>query len=960
MEKIFDDIHLIDALKTPAEENVKSSKIRKWLQQNSQVKLKSALKVVSGLSCKMLLINEYYLWTNSTGKRLGASLQQFRIQNKIDTLIKFNIAGLNAKERNGDTFESMLFRIFGVLSAENEEIVINQHKDMMMNSKLNFFSSHRKFLELLFRVIDIINQMKVMQIDLEQFKNILDKDIFKSREIKYIFRNLIDYDPFFKAYTEFLLNYLDSEISEVQTYSNKNIDKNRDKLLFKELANQDDVSGFSDISELLLDSNDNYIDVISIQFDLLLQRPLSNIYKLLRFPTTRDGFVQWIKSVPIPVRESQAFLSFVEQFKASIRRNAENYIIPRDDNEVLALFYDFSIDATEKYKLIYNSTVSEKLSAGLKKTCLHIIKNIQFNLEEDVIQGIIKKLNTAENFDHVNDILTTSKFNIAKRIRKVKNRIQPISDILHKKLQDKADFINSFGDLIKDEKLISVDILKELARLLRNKGDSSTVLNIANFLIRFYILLNCRLIIKNWTDYIDSISENDGIFLKKLISIESKDGIYEQIKKFKDDKPKIVTLLSGLIKRAHHERLLRQDIIKKLSFKHEELSLVKVGKISFSARIKRPHIYLLIHNELGELRYRKKGTYINNFLDFKNVAKRHNINALVKITDRQLKLVYQQAYLFLVDELDIYIKNRFALLDMEDKLTDMSQNNLGEEFEKSNRSRDFLQFYIDQGEKEEELRNTVILELEEEQQNSINNPKSLNRIQSEMRAQRIMLSRLDKMSNYIEKLMKESVSEEIQRVKEWASRKAADVPEQQEDIAEASVEMLLHQFSKVKKENIEVSFLNNTASDNLNLCSTIHDSIKENRSRSSEDLIHGHCSYLESYLSDLPEIETLIMENSIVDKEEHDPNEVFHNYMNLLTEGSSDVLNGILELTNKSKKELLVRKEYLHHIEKEVGLGFSILLYSKEVELQREAVEILNKLISFLSYELSVREKGYT
>jgi hypothetical protein len=757
------------------------------------------------------------------------------------------------------------------------------------------------------------------------------------------FLSFIGQLPSFRPYRSFIESFFTSKIALADTPASTVPRSNRDKLLFSKIKKKEKLDEITDLCEELLDSSESYREILIQEIHIRMNQPLLSAYKLLRFPLSRSNYLSWLEETSISPKELVSLKDQIEKEDLN-RRLESDEPPPNTPQELFLLFYNRKVDSTKKYKLI--TQARDKLPPTMVKLSLTLLKEKQYPLELANLRNTVNILSQAKKAEGLIEDLEKNSYNLRKKIGGFKKVFgERIANAKDKASKEHQVLLDSLLQAVKEEKDLDVHLLWKVFQELSILGDEANLIKVGSFLTSLYLSINALMLNNLLKSYLLTVANTSEIFVTRLLSNETRTSLASAIERFSGNKTQQLAKLDRYQIRGRREMEIRKDIIHDLAAHEGEKEVLKLGKFTFSVSKKERTYELFIHTNDGELRLHKVEKNICGYMDFKAFCWRNKIQDLIKINPQHLKLLFHQAHIRQVEDLLAFLQTRRYLYETPTPFHLQGLTQIKENIEATDKA---LAQAAERWDKENRLIRDLEMDLLGEQEKAESKDDQA-RVLEGLKMVKSAKEHMEKVEELLSDLQERLGQEEITRIKDWAQIQEGDLQEE-EDTEEVSQAMLEESFLDIGRDNLEVTFLNNRAKDNVRFFKTLDKHLKE---RMQDKKTHNHALFIAECIADFQEIRLYSTSFNLL-KEGQDPQECFNEFNREVEDFPFAEKTRLLSDTLDSiKAEKRRRRDYIDYCEKGVDLAQSIMMYHKEIQAQKDFVKNLSVLISLFEYEKS-------
>jgi hypothetical protein len=743
---------------------IKRNIIKELLKDYPRLKINQTIKNIKNLTDKIHFLDfsvqekgKLSFFENLTLSSLRASLES-RIKKRVNSLFK-EITTVN---RKGKKFEGILMGSLSPLIKENDSAVIEalfqklaSLPDTSPLSKL--YQPYIRQLSSCHRIIQNIRDTGITEDNIEKTINKYELEIVKPG-MRTLILNLFFLDNRFAPFKKLIqdsLSRLERPQEEKADYQQGILSPELDSMM--ELKNAEQFAARADE---LLKKNSRYLDELAYIFDIVLNRPLVNIYKILKFPIDRKLFKNWIEKAPLPAKMSGQTASQLSEINNMHTGQEKQDIKTRDD--LIKLIYNMKICFTNKYNFL-SELPKDTFNTPIVNYCLNDIQNVQFTIENKSLNYLLNQLNNCFSLSDIELVFKDDMEKIKARLTKYKNYLNKnVHELFKYKLKEINAVLNQIKKEIKEERFINVQDLISLQGIMDNPKDLMPVTKLANFLTGFYLILNAREILKFLKRFFKNIIKSDGLFLKNKLSSLTKEDIHDFCIKYTREPEFLKKTLNKYLKWGEQEKHLRESTLRSfqdkttgpgITVQKSKVSLLKYGN---------NYVLKIITREKGR-EFSREFSNVNNFLDFLNLVKKNKIENLLPVSIEQLKLLYQASFIDYIKNLSDYIVKKSKLLDIPFSSYVIKEVKSG--YERAPDKAGYIKQLREEGENEKNIRASCLDELQSENRiKELKNDEIQKRIQSEIGEQKKRLERIDKLMKFIGTLQEVSKNKPLKKV----------------------------------------------------------------------------------------------------------------------------------------------------------------------------------------------------
>ncbi|MBN1698581.1 MAG: hypothetical protein JW881_13785 [Spirochaetales bacterium] len=946
---------LIDEYCRETQLHGKKAFITGFFTKNPDINLTDILESIPTLTDKVHCIFFYENWKKNLGPFDYIRLNTLRskLYKQIIHRGKRIFSEIVKKDRQGKTFDEIILEKLIPLFIRNEYCILDEimkHFHSLLDSSSPLKKAHAGLIENIIKIFHIIQFIKEQGGTEETIKQTIDANVNtlkgKARFVLYV---IMSRDPYFNPYAVMLKNLLTSVDYSERKLSHEIPEQQR--VLLSRLEKIKDVREFVEAADSIVLDCKGYVSTIYENFELLLNEPLVNIYKILKFAGCKQLFHTWITRAPVAVRESTQLEKKVAVIQKELGERVASLTLPVNYRELTELMYCQHIDFTDKYKLLHKTigTFGDREADACIELCLKHIKTEQFQREKSLLVSTIQKLENIYTMQEISKLFENEKKTIEMKLRSYKKKfrenIKKISE--HVKFGIRKVY-PEIAELLKRERMLSQALLAFLDRREEQGKPIKLTVDIINFLNNFYIVLNYRIILDFWYQYYTSLVNTDGIFLKQMLSLMTKEALYDiGGTQDRDSKWKIARY-KELLEYGSIEKEIREKWHSRLMFSETEEKELSIDENTITLEKYGCSYTIIIKDASGKLLLSKTKTNIRCFLEFLESVKNHKIRTVVAINDRQLKLLYQKAHIDYLDSCMGYVKKRIALLEMRDPISGYSAeriNSLGGRITDGQLLKDI----VDECRNEFYLRKEILFSLKKELHESGGKEEQrLARINSETKEEVLALRKIDSVFNALRTAVRENnleIDESLLIIEDiplpLLEEEKSGEADRETDTAGKDDKKGLRKIEKLKRDNIECVLMNSRIRENIQIIKRVKARLEQGEQDETGDI--------RAMLEKMPELEVLDI-----------PEEIFYSIFRNIEDAEACVRDivaartieeacGFLEnLANRATVELDARQDYIYRHEKQDDITVSIVYYEKELEAQRERVELLHQFRGIL------------
>jgi hypothetical protein len=920
----------------------KKRKLRAFFNQQGVPEAKEEFMSLATLSDKSLFCTciQQFL-KNGEAKALWEE-QAKRTQQDIQLKALAITDQVRQQFRDGLAFADILQKAFLPMIEEREPLIIREVNTILTKEDLGEIEFHRNLIIAHLAVCYVI--VTHPQVDSkETLLDLLNKKSLSLPNNTKAFLAFAEKLPEFQRYSPFMASFFESKTALSATPSLVEPRTNKDRLLLSKIKKTENLPDITGLCEQLLDSSESYREILTQEVHIRMNLPLLSAYKLLRFPLSRSTFMGWLEETSISPKELASLKEQIEQEELT-RRLESQEDPPTSPHELFLLFYNRRIDATKKYKLICQA--KDKLPPEMVKLSLTLLKEKQYPLELTNLRHTLNILDQAKMAEALIEDLEQNSFNLRKKIGGFKKVFgQKIQEAKAKAEKAHLPLLDSLLRAIKKEKDLEVDLLWKVFQELTILGDEANLLKVGSFLTSLYLSINALLLNNLLRSYLLTVANTSEVFITRLLSNETRSSLAETLDKFKDNKAQQLAKLDRFLLRGKRELAVRQDILQDLTAHQGEKEVLKIGKFTFSVAKKDRTYELFIHSTEGDLRLHRTEKNICGFMDFKAFCRRNKIEALIKVSTRHLKLLFHQAHVRQVEDLIKFLETRRFLYETP---TPFFFQGLSQIKEALPFSEEGLEAAGQRWQKEASAIRSLEMDLLKEQEEA-ETKEDKGRVFEGLKMVRSAKAHMEKLQDLLNDLQDKLGQEEITQVKDWAERQTGDLQED-EDTQEVSLGMLEENFLDIGRDNLEVTFLNNRAKDNVKFFKKLNQHLQQRMQ--DQDTKH-HAQFIAGCIGEFQEIRLYQTDFNLI-KEGQDPQECFAEFIREVEDFPfAEKTRLMAETLERIKAEKRQRRDYIEYCEKGVNLAQSIMMYNQEIQAQKDFVKNLSILISLFEYEKS-------
>ncbi|MEJ2663772.1 MAG: hypothetical protein P8107_06985 [Spirochaetia bacterium] len=627
-----------------------------------------------------------------------------------------------------------------------------------------------------------------------------------------------------------------------------------------------------------------------------------------------------MEKAPLPAGLLPGIESKIQAIKAELERSSQSMGPPDTYEDLVTLIFDYKICFTDKYKLLTRILQNHDEKDALR-FCLDQIKNIHYKIENSFLSVVVNQLENCFSFSEIDIALDHDRKKIKQRIEDYKLKLKKnIDKLMQGEGGENYKILPSVLKYAAEEKMISREVFLQIDRRVNPQRRLGFIVRLANSLIGFYFLLNCKLILDLWEKYFHSLKVSDGVFLRHKLSTLTKEEIFELCAHYTHEKPVVVENLNRYLSWGRAERAVRKNVLTRLGAGENSAPEIRAGKYRLKGRKYGTTMFLRILDDENKDRFHKKVPGVNTYLDFTHIIKREKIDTLITIPEEKTKILYQSIHLDIIDELYGYIEERLQLLTFKNSLIRLSSREIQGEYQKSKAPEAYLGELLQSGRDEQAMRNTLLGKLEHDlKQTPTEETKISERIKLEIQNQKTALSHIDAMLGFIRNLGEKGPHAEA--VTAVSPRSAQEV------------------MAYLKMHRI---------ADNIRYVEELNGQIATGQGDGK----------ITELIKKLPEAEQFVMADSIYegkyDSFEQAKSEVKDG---LLLRSVEENLGFLQEILQTGKSEITARTAYVkkHGRYQRGSPGFA--LYTREMDEQHALLKAIPRFLDFIQHEIGALQE---
>jgi len=825
------------------------------------------------------------------------------------------------KNRRGRTFDEIIMGNITPLIRENETSVLDLVLRKIGKLKQAEAASriYASFIADLISAVHIINTIKDNGITAQSIEEVLVRSgssLLKAG-MRTVLQNVFFMDPQFALYKQKIQELLREMRRQELDKEAKSAAGRVEEVSLADLFRVKDLEEFLDKASVIVERDQKYVKEVARLFDLHLNKPLLGIYKLLKFPLDREAFRNWMRKAPMPAGLLPEIETEIEEIKAGFEKDAEGVTPPAGYEELLGLIYDYKICFTDKYKLVATVMKNHAEKKPLA-FCLDQIKNIQYKIENRFLTVVLGQLESCFSFSEAQKLLLADRKKIRERIEGYKVKLKKNIDSL---LQGQGGrlyaVLPSVLKYTAQEKIISRDAFLQIDQKVNPEHRLGFIVRLANSLIGFYFLLNCGLILDLLKKYFNSLKASDGVFLRHKLSTMTREEIYELCAHYTHEKPVVVQNLEKYLNWGRAEKEVRTHVLARLGVPHGFAPEVKAGKYRLTGAKYDSGMALRIFDTENKVRFAKKVSGVNTFLDFLNIIKQNKIDNLIRFDDNSIKAFYQNIHLQAVAELSVYIEERLRLLTLPDSLFRLTSQEIRAAYAKSESPEEYVNKLAASGEQERALRNTLLGKLDLELKTTPTGEEEIvRRVKLEIQNQQAALEHLGAMLDFVRNL--------------------------------PHTQMRSGSAEPVSADEVKKYLRMHRMADN-----TLYLEKLEQR----QDTFPGR-EAIGRFLAALPKPEVFVTGDSVYEGRYESPDQAKQAVGDsLLLRSVEDNLESLRRIFAAGKNELTARSAYINKHNRYTKGSPGHLLYAREMEEQHALSKTISRFLDFISHEISALEQ---
>jgi hypothetical protein len=856
-------------------------------------------------------------------ENLALSRRLANTKREIDKNAKTIFNRITAKDRQGRKFEEIVMGNIAPLIKNNESLILQKvlrRVDKIKKSSplTDIYSS---FISDLVTAINIVQKIKNNGITEDSIEEVFkqSQSVLLRPGMRTILQNVLFMDPrfaLFKQKIQKLLHEFRSKELEKEAERGRLLDQDQ---ALKDLSQVKDLETFLDKASVIIESGSGYIGHVAKLFDLRLNDPLLGIYRILKFPMNRECFWKWMQKAPVPTKLLPEIKAEIISLKNEFEKESRAKKAPASYEDLLKLIYDYKICFTDKYKLITEAFKTHPQKNALR-FCLDQIKNVHYKIENKFITVVIRQLQNCFSHSEIEKTLLEVKKKITQRIQDYKLTLKKDADnLMQGGEQEKYKILPSVLKYAVEEKVITEEVFLHIDRQVNPERELGFIVKLANSLIGFYFLLNCKLILDLWRQYFASLTVSDGVFLSHKLSFLTKEEIYELCTHYAKEKQVVIENIEKYLDWGKAEKQVRLHMLERLGASESYAPEITAGKYRLVGKKYSSTMVVKILDSERKVRFFDKSPGVNTFLDFLHIMKLNKIHTLVNVSDEQLKVLYQNIHLHAITVLSRYIEQRLRLLTFADSLVRLSSTHIESEYKKHKNPTQYVEGLLKSGQEELSLRNTLLGELDQELKTTpTEETKIIERIKAEIQNQNTAREHIDTMMRFIRALeTKHDVSAKITKI----------TPDE------------INKYLKMHRVAENALYLERIVE-------------KINETDTNKEVNQGLIK-TEEYVKQIPEPEVFTADGSVYEAKYESFDQAKKGIRDtVLVNSISDNISFLEEVLQRGNNELTARGAYIkkHSVYKRGSVQFFV--YARELEEQQALFKKIQKFLEFVSHEL--------
>jgi len=897
-----------------------------FLTRNPSMKSTKIIDAVPVLSDRKRCI-EYiaeYKGKLSLIENLTLSRRLANTNREIDKRAKDIFSRMTAKDRKGRKFDEIVMGNISPLIKHNESQVLQNvlHRINKIKDSSPITDIYASFISDLITAINIVQKIKNNGITEKSLEEVFKQSRSKLLKagMRTMMQNVFFMDPrfaLFKQKIQELLHAFRSEELEKEAESGRILNKEE---ALEDLAHVKDLETFLEKASAIIESGSAYIKHVAKLFDLRLNNPLLNIYKILKFPIDRECFWKWMQNAPVPTKLLPEIKAEISSLKDEFEADSKARKAPDSYEDLLKLIYDYKICFTDKYKLITEAVkkIPEKQALEF---CLDQIKNVHYKIEKKFLTVVINQLQHCFSHSEVEKILLEDKKKISQRIEGYKLKLKKnIDNLMQNSQQQNYEVMPSVLKYAVEEKMMGEEAFLQIDRQVNPERKLGFIVRLANSLIGFYFLLNCQFILDLWRQYFASLKVSDGVFLRHKLSSLTKEEIYKLCTHYVQEKPVVIENLEKYLDWGKAEKQVRKHMLERLGESESFAPEITAGKYRLTGNKYGTTMFLKILDSDKKVRFYNKSPGVNTYLDFFNIIRQNKINNLINVSDEQLKVLYQNIHLHTISLLSEYIEERLKLLTFKNSLLRLSAKEIEVAYKKNENPALHVKELLESGESERALRNTLLGKLDQELKTTPGQEtKIIERIGLEIQNQNTALEHIAAMMRFVNTL------------------------ETKQDC--------LDQITSVSIEEIDKYLRMHRIAENEAYLETVSNKLD---AQEAEQGTTPDISKTKEYVQELSKPEIFVADGSVYEEKYESLDQAKTALKDtILLNSIEDNLNFLNELLKIGNNELAARSGYIkkHSAYKKGSARY--FLYVRELDEQRALIKKTQRFLEFVSQELA-------
>ncbi|MBN1525235.1 MAG: hypothetical protein JW904_12170 [Spirochaetales bacterium] len=735
----------------------KASLLKAYFDEHPKAKLAAVVDALSSLEDRQICIEEgsKALASLTFFERIGLSGRLAAIDRDISRMAREAARKILSRDRNGKQFPEIVMGNLVPMVKQNEGTALLRTAEQLsgLRDSHPVKRVHAAFIFNCAHSIAIAEKIKSLGVSDETIKSVFNenKKLLSRRSMRKVIQSYLLLDPRFKNHLKPMEELLNALLDEAgaQDEHDSSIEAGRKELA--ELAGVRDLGTFLSKSAAFTEAGGAYIDEVAGLFDLLLNAPLVNILKLIKFPLNRQLFKKWMHDAPIPNGMSDELDRTIISVEQDLEKKGQDIHLPRDFDGQLRLVYAYNIGFTDKYKLCVETAKQIPEANAVYQYVCRQIKEVQFKIENKFLETVLVQLRKSFSFSEIDIMLENDAKKIQARIADFTVHFKKnIDELVAKPGGKRYSLLHSVVKHIAEEKMISPEAFIEINKKINPAMDLAFAGKLSSSLIDYYFLLNAKLTLEFLKNYFLQIRKSDGVCLSKKLSTMTREDVYGFMSQYKNEPAAVKRELEKYLSWGAAERRLRGQFVSRLGAGEFVAPEIQAGKYRLEARRYGNTFVLKILDRESSTRFNKNVTGIATFLDFKNAVHRFKIDKYVPAGEDVLKILFQYCHIDACRTIEEYIRERHELMTFADSLLLKSSQAIKSEISEAVNSEDKVDYFIERGTEELSLRRKLVSKMESEASGVIKDSAQAGRLQKEIGLEKTTIERLEAMIRFVE------------------------------------------------------------------------------------------------------------------------------------------------------------------------------------------------------------------